>query len=392
MPGPALDALTLPLMAVTALLVAALPLLAVWRSRDTNKFRKLVWVGVFLTFDLVVFGAFTRLTDSGLGCPDWPGCYGQANPLLAHAQIAQAAALMPSGPVTLPKAWIEMIHRFLASGIGALIVVLMGWAWYRWKRAGGVNGSKDADEPWLPSALFALVCLQGAFGAWTVTLKLQPMIVTIHLLLGMALLALLAWLGARQDALSAHTRRRAGDRAVARPLRTLQRLALLSACLLAAQVALGGWVSTNYAALACQDFPLCGGRLVPEMDFAHGFALWRQLGMTASGQYLPFPALTAIHWVHRNAAFLVFAVLGATVWRAWVHVSLRPLARKIALLLVLQAGSGIATIFLSWPLAIAVLHNAGAAALVVLVTMLNYAARHPSGAASASLPPSPSKP
>jgi heme a synthase len=324
-----------------------------------------------------VFGAFTRLTDSGLGCPDWPGCYGQANPLLAHAQIRAAEALMPSGPVTLPKAWIEMIHRFLASGIGALIVVLMAWAWSKRLRA------RDAAfAPWLPTALFLLVCLQGAFGAWTVTMRLQPVIVTTHLLLGMALLALLTWFGAWQDAAPSAGR--------APGLSGVRRLALASGLLLALQIALGGWVSTNYAALACADFPLCDGRLIPQMDFAHGFTLWRELGKTASGQYLPFPALTAIHWVHRNFAFVVIALLGATAWRAWPHPALRPIARRIAVLLVLQAGTGIATIFLSWPLAIAVLHNAGAGALVVLVTMLNYAAKHQSKIAQRASPhPSP---
>ncbi|NML62540.1 heme A synthase [Massilia sp. RP-1-19] len=354
----------LVLLAVKGLLAASLPLAMVWMSSDANKYRKLVWVIVFLTFDLIVFGAFTRLTDSGLGCPDWPGCYGAANPFIAHEQIAAAEALMPTGPVTVVKAWIEMTHRYLAMGIGALIMALMATAWLQWRKT-----RRSEFSPAIPTALFFFVCVQGAFGAWTVTLKLQPVIVTIHLLLGMGLLALLVWMGGRQD----HALRpmpAAGASAAA--LAALRPLAIVSFVLLFVQIALGGWVSTNYATLACTDFPLCGGKVVPDMDFEHGFTLWRELGKTAAGHYLPFSALTAIHWVHRNFAFVVFAVVGFTVWRAWPHAGLRRTARFLAIALAAQLVTGLATVFLDFPLAIAVLHNAGAAVLVLLVTMLNY--------------------
>ncbi|MES2128609.1 MAG: COX15/CtaA family protein [Pseudomonadota bacterium] len=337
------------LLALTALAITVLPLAVVWRAADPDKLRKLVWVCVFLTFDLIVFGAFTRLTDSGLGCPDWPGCYGLANPLLAHEQIASAQALMPTGPVTVMKAWIEMIHRFLAMTIGLLTVVLMAWAWAR----------RRAMAP-LATALFLFICLQGAFGAWTVTLKLQPVIVTTHLLLGMGLLALVTWLGVSHG-------RRVGERSDTDHVSAMATLALAT---LFMQIALGGWVSTNYATLACSTFPGCG-----ELDFAHGFTLWRELGKTAAGHYIPFAALAAIMWVHRNFAAVVLVVVGYTAWRAWPHAPLRTLARQIAILLALQAITGIATIYLDFPLAIAVLHNAGAALLVLCVTMLNYRAR-----------------
>ncbi|MFP5390358.1 MAG: COX15/CtaA family protein [Gammaproteobacteria bacterium] len=355
---------TLVQLAVTGLLAAALPLSMVWMSSDANKYRKLVWTTAFLTFDLIVFGAFTRLTDSGLGCPDWPGCYGLANPFLAHEQISAAEALMPTGPVTVVKAWIEMIHRYLAMGIGVLILALMAKAWLQWRKS-----NNDAFRPGIPTALFLFVCLQGAFGAWTVTLKLQPVIVTTHLLLGMGLLALLVWLGAREN----RVLQSVDAPAVPSSLRTL---ALFSAAVLALQIALGGWVSTNYATLACTEFPLCGGKLVPDMDFEHGFHLWRELGKTAAGHYLPFEALTAIHWVHRNMAFVVFAVLGWTAWRAMRHSDLRRTARAMLIILCIQLVTGIATVYLSFPLTIAVLHNAGAAALIALVTMLNYAITH----------------
>ena len=358
---------TLAQLGVTGLLAASLPLAMVWISADANKYRKLVWAAVFLTFDLIVFGGFTRLTDSGLGCPDWPGCYGLANPFQAHEQISAANALMPTGPVSVVKAWIEMIHRYLAMGIGVLIMALMAQAWLQWRR-----NRSDAFAPALPTALFLFVCVQGAFGAWTVTLKLQPVIVTIHLLLGMGLLALLTWLGGREDYL-VKPRQPGGDPAALRSVRTL---AMMSAVLLAVQIALGGWVSTNYATLACTDYPLCGGQVVPPMDFEHGFTLWRELGKTAAGHYLPFAALTAIHWVHRNFALVVVAGLGWTVWRAWPQPALRPAARTIAIVLAAQFFTGLATVFLSFPLAIAVLHNAGAALLVLLVTMLNYKTKH----------------
>ncbi|GJJ00431.1 cytochrome c oxidase subunit I [Duganella rhizosphaerae] len=361
---------TLAQMAVTALLVALLPLSLVWTSSDANKYRKLVWVCVFLTFDLIVFGAFTRLTDSGLGCPDWPGCYGAANPFLAHEQITAAEALLPTGPVTVFKAWIEMIHRYLAMAIGVLIVAMMAQSWYQWRKS---KGERAEYAPWLPTVLFLFVCLQGAFGAWTVTLKLQPVIVTTHLLLGMGLLALLAWYGGRQNQLIAPVRT-----VTASPpaMRNIRLLAGASAILLLVQLALGGWTSTNYATLACTDFPLCGGKLVPDMDFEHGFTLWRELGKTAAGHYLPFAALTAIHWVHRNFGVLVALVAGYTAWRAWEHRALHKTARYLALTLAAQIATGVATIYLSFPLAIAVLHNAGAALLVLLLTMLNYKAKY----------------
>ena len=366
-------------LAVTGLLVATLPLAMVWMSSDANKYRKLVWVIAFLTFDLIVFGAFTRLTDSGLGCPDWPGCYGAANPFIAHAEIAKAEALMPTGPVTVVKAWIEMIHRYLAMGIGVLITALMAKAWIEWRKE-----RRPAFDPAMPTALFVAVCVQGAFGAWTVTLKLQPIIVTIHLVLGMSLLAMICWMGARQDSAE---RAAAAPRAAPIPAgRALQGLALISAIVLAIQIALGGWVSTNYATLACTEFPLCGGKLVPDMDFEHGFTLWRELGMTAAGHYLPFSALTAIHWVHRNFAFLVLAVLGWTAWRAARVPELRKSAIGIGAVLAVQAFTGLATIYFNFPLTIAVLHNAGAALLVVYVTMLNYQTRHCSSAPAQARP------
>ena len=362
-------------VAIYGFMVALLVLSVVWVSSDANKYRKLIWITAFFTFDLIVFGAFTRLTDSGLGCPDWPGCYGSANPFLAHTEISAAEALMPTGPVTVVKAWIEMIHRYWATAVGALIVAIMILSWVEWRKT-----RRDEFYPAMPTTLFFAVLVQGAFGAWTVTLKLQPVIVTIHLLLGMGLLAVIAWLGARQDSALR------GPLPAAAPMDGLRKWALLSGIVLVMQIGLGGWVSTNYATLACMDFPLCHGKVVPDMDFEHGFTLWRELGKTAAGHYLPFSALTAIHWVHRNFAWVVLGVLGWTAWRASGQPGTRTVAKWISVMLAVQAASGIATVYLNFPLAIAVLHNAGAAVLVLLVTMLNYKVKYRSGAPAHARP------
>lgn len=349
-------------LAIMGLLAALLPLAIVWVSSDSNKYRKLVWVTVFLTFDLIMFGAFTRLTDSGLGCPDWPGCYGHANPLQAHASISAAEAAMPTGPVTVVKAWIEMIHRYLAMGVGVLIMAAVAVAWRGWLQ----SGRRDFGfHPGLPMLLFGFVCLQGAFGAWTVTLKLQPVIVTTHLVLGMLLLAMLTWLGARQNTFSTIP-------SGAGRLRAPAGLAML---LVFIQIALGGWVSTNYAALACTDFPLCHGAFLPDMDFENGFTLWRDLGKTADGEFLPFPALTAIHWVHRMFAVVVVLFVGWVAYTARRMEGLQRTAGWLLAAIALQVFTGVSTIFLEWPLALAVVHNGGAAAIVLLLTMLNYQSR-----------------
>jgi heme a synthase len=346
-------------LAVMGMLAALLPLTMVWVSSDTNKYRKLVWVTLFLTFDLIMFGAFTRLTDSGLGCPDWPGCYGHANPLQAHADIHAAETAMPTGPVTVMKAWIEMIHRYLAMGIGVLIIALMAIAWRRRLQS---ERQEMKFSPLFPTLLFAFVCLQGAFGAWTVTMKLQPVIVTIHLMLGMTLLALLTWFGAR---LSDHPPMSQAAAALRIP-------ATLALALLVIQIALGGWVSSNYAALACTDFPLCQGAILPPMDFANGFSLWRDLGMTAKGDYLPFPALTAIHWMHRAFALIVVMLVAWLSLRAFKIDALRKTARWLLIMIALQFTIGVSTIFLQLPLALAVAHNGGAALIMLLLVTLNY--------------------
>jgi cytochrome c oxidase assembly protein subunit 15 len=359
------------------LLLALGPLLWVWRRNRAGGLRQvqyaLTLLTLFLTFDLVLFGAFTRLTDSGLGCPDWPGCYGMSTPVGARASIAAAQDAMPSGPVTLGKAWIEMIHRYLAAAVGMLILVLAANAWrmhWQAERAGRPAMLRQGMSPWWPSLTLLWVCVQGAFGALTVTMKLFPAIVTLHLLGGLALLGLLGSQAVRQNLL---------DQARAPIVRThgLHRLLLLTAVALVAQLALGGWVSTNYAVLACSDFPKCQNSWWPPMNFEQGFELWRGLGLTSAGQPITFSALTAIHYMHRLMALLLLGLLGLLAWRLQRQSELRQPGRWLAWLALLQLVTGLSNVVLEWPLAAAVLHTGGAAALVLVLTWVAAASRAP---------------
>ncbi|NSX06617.1 COX15/CtaA family protein [Cupriavidus gilardii] len=355
-------------LALIGLLLALLPLSYVLARGSRDKYRKLVWITAFLTLDLIMFGSFTRLTDSGLGCPDWPGCYGHSNPYAAVEHIRAAETALPSGPVTWAKAWIEMLHRYFAMAVGVLIIALVVLAWSKRREL--------KQSPWFATGVLLLVCVQGAFGAFTVTMKLQPIIVVTHLLLGMALLAALIWLGSRSDP----------PRAIAPSAVRLRWPGRIALALLVIQIFLGGWVSTNYAVLACTDFPLCNGQWIPEMDFRHGFTLWRPLGMTADGDYIPHSALVAIHWVHRGFAVVV---LGYLAWFALRTRHFAPLARAshwLLAVLVLQLATGLSNIVLDWPLLPAVAHNGGAAVLLMLLVRLNYNIGLATRAATAAAP------
>ncbi len=356
--------------------IALGPLAWVWlRSRGqapAGRLAALTALTLFLTFDLVLFGAFTRLTDSGLGCPDWPGCYGMASPAGAQAQISQAQAAMPTGPVTHGKAWIEMVHRYLATAVGVLILTLAAATWWQHRRK-----ALPVHPAW-PAATLVWVCLQGAFGALTVTMKLFPAIVTAHLLGGMALLALLCVQALRYR----QAEHGQGPLAIAAATRNWL---WAGTALLALQLALGGWVSTNYAVLACNTFPSCQGSAWPAMDFRQGFELWRELGKTGDGQQLGFAALTAIHYSHRLMAYLVFAVLGIVAWQL-VRAGLRRPARWIGGLLLWQLASGVSNVVLGWPLVAAVAHTGGAAGLVVALTWALGSTRRTGAGVAAAAP------
>jgi len=337
------------------LMVSALPLSWWWlRQRDADvraRLAALTALTLFLTFDLIVFGSFTRLTDSGLGCPDWPGCYGAVSPVGAHAEIKAAEAAMPTGPVTAQKAWIEMVHRYLAMSVGVLILISAVAAWRLQARL--------PHSPWWATATLAWVIVQGLFGKYTVTWKLYPAIVTLHLLGGMVLLALLA---AQHESFK-H-----------RPLRAaVSRTAVfVTLAVLMAQVTLGGWVSTNYAVLACNGFPSCNGQWWPSMDFGHAFTVRRELGQTGAGEWLPFDALVAIHWTHRVfavVATLALAWLAARLWRE-PDRSARAYAWLLAGVLLVQWLTGLSNVVLGWPLLAALAHTAGAAAISGLLVSL----------------------
>lgn len=361
-------------LALLAAVIALLPLAWVWlrhRGGATTRTRLgvLTALTLFLTFDLVVFGAFTRLTDSGLGCPDWPGCYGQASPLGAAGEIDAAEAAAPSGKVTWSKAWIEMIHRYLAMTVGALILVIAAVSW-RERIASGRD--RLPVSPWWPTLTLVWVIVQGLFGKYTVTLKLYPAVVTLHLLGGLLLVALLAL---QHVAF------------VQRPLAVpagLRSAAVVALAVLVVQIALGGWVSTNVAVLACTGFPQCNGQWWPPMS-GEGFALLRELGHAADGRGLPFDAMVAIHMAHRVFAVAAAGVLAALAWALWrAGGDCRRFGGGLALLLLVQLASGLSNVVLGWPLVAALAHSAGAAGLVLLLSLLLARSAQPRRAAVAT--------
>lgn len=322
-------------------------------------YRNLILMALILTFGVVSLGAYVRLSDAGLGCPDWPGCYGSITPHLAAESINAELAARPDGPVSHAKAWKEMIHRYFAGALGLLILAIVMLAWRNRRETSAGMG--------LPVLLLGLIVFQALLGMWTVTKLLKPLIVSAHLLGGMATLSLLLLLWLKERNRNAHAYYARVDH--------LRFGALLGLILVVLQIALGGWVSTNYAALACTDFPMCQAAWVPVMNFEHAFTLHRELGETASGELLPLTALTAIHWVHRLMALIV------TVYLAWLALRLfrtpgyAGMGLMICMALVLQVTLGISNVLLSLPLALAVAHNAGAALLLSSLVMLNHRVR-----------------
>ena len=317
--------------------------------------RWLAAAAIALATVVVALGAFTRLVDAGLGCPDWPGCYGHFLVPSSPGELAAAEAAYPDAPVHAPKAWTEMAHRYAATALGGVILGLLALAFryrIRWR---------------LPAALAVLVVCQGAFGAWTVTLKLWPQVVTAHLLGGFATLSGLwwLWLSLRQPSWRIEPRHRP--------------LAIAAVAVVVAQAALGGWLTANYAALACADFPTCHGAWLPPMDFAAGFNLVQAIGPNYLGGLLDSDARVAIHFAHRVGAVVVLLVAGTLAWR----LGHQPAAWVLAAALGAQLALGIANVLLALPLAVAVAHNAGAAALLLVLLAVVYAAQ-PSPATGAA--------
>lgn len=310
-----------------------------------KNFNRLLLVALLLAFCVVVLGAYVRLSDAGLGCPDWPGCYGHMT--VPHHELAQQA--YPDKPLEAPKAWKEMVHRYFAGTLGLLVLSICVMSWR--------NRKALNQSPAIPTFLLGLIVFQAALGMWTVTLLLKPVIVSLHLLGGMTTLATLVWLASRQYASGVHLPR-------------MQAFAMLGVFVLAAQIALGGWTSSNYAALACPDLPMCQAAWWPDMDFANAFHLLRELGQTADGGELPIQALTAIHLSHRIGAVLTFLYLG-WLGSKLLKTGLVVWGRVLLGLLLAQVTLGISNVIWGLPLAVAVAHNAGAALLLATLMVIN---------------------
>lgn len=318
-------------------------------------YRRLVFAATALTLVVVVLGAYVRLSDAGLGCPDWPGCYGKLIP--SGIDLGKAASNWPERPVEAGKAWREMLHRYVAATLGFAIMVIAAMAWR--------NRREPGQPVAVPVVTLGVVIFQGLLGMWTVTLLLKPVIVMAHLLGGLATLGLLFWLlleSARQP-----TRRH------------LPWPAVLALVVLLCQIALGGWTSANYAALACPDLPTCMGQWWPKQaDFAEGFIMWRGLGVDYEFGVLEAPARVAIHFVHRLGAITASLVLLAVTLHYWFrhpgHTSLRTACMVLWAALAMQVSLGLATVWYGLPLPVATAHNGMAALLMLTVLNLNHLA------------------
>ena len=323
------------------------------------RYHRFVLFTCVLTFAVILLGAFTRLTDAGLGCPDWPGCYGRLLVPASETDVVDKAYLAQR-PLEPAKGWTEMVHRYFAGLLGIAILVLTVWAWRR-------RRDDPAQPVWLPTALLGLVVFQALLGMWTVTLLLKPVVVMGHLLGGFATLSLLVLLALRT----------APRRPPARPAPVTpghwRVAAAIGLLVLVAQIALGGWTSSNYAALACMDLPTCHGRWLPQMDFREAFVMWRGIGVDYEHGVLDHPARTAIHVTHRIGAVITF------VYLAWLVVGVlrsSPALARVAVLvgglLLVQVALGVGNVLLHLPLGVATAHNGVAALLLVSLVYLNY--------------------
>lgn len=323
-------------------------------NMDALFFKRLSLIAVVTAFCVVVLGAYVRLSDAGLGCPDWPGCYGTLTVPESQEAIAQAQTVYPNSPVETSKAWKEMLHRYLAGSLGLMV---LGLAVLGWKARAGLKIS-----PWLTSGLVLMIMLQAMLGMWTVTMLLKPVIVSLHLLGGMTTLGLLTWVAYQHWVTPT-------------PLNPSNsfylKLVRFSLIVLVLQLLLGAWTSTNYAALACTDFPTCHGVMMPNMDFKDAFHFKRDLGVSMTGGNLTLEAITAIQWSHRLGALITLLVLGSVAIIGLRQQATKMLSMALLIALVLQVSIGVANLILHLPTVLAVMHSAGAATLVVLLVSLN---------------------
>lgn len=318
-------------------------------------FRRLSLFGALLALCVVVLGAWVRLNDAGLGCPDWPGCYGHVSAGAAEQHLDQAQQRYPDRRFEYSKAVKEMIHRYFASTLGLVILILAALAY---------ANRHDVNQPLrVPLLLVPLVLIQGLLGMWTVTLLLKPLVVVAHLMGGLTTMSLLAWQSMRVE--------RSTRPQVEQGIR---KFALIGLAVLAMQLFLGGWTSTNYAAVSCPDFPTCQASYWPNMDAKDAFVLWRGLGIDYEGGVLDHPARVAIHFVHRLGALITALVLGWVAFLAWTRAQTRAVqfaGLLVGMTLLAQLMVGPLMVIKGFPLWLATAHNAMAALLLLSVVRLN---------------------
>ena len=328
----------------------------------TNKlFVNITRTSIILAFVVVVLGAYTRLSDAGLGCPDWPGCYGSIVVPESEGEIDQSNDIYSSRPLEQGKAWKEMIHRYAAGALGLLVLAMAIMAWK--------NRSQADQQVVIPVLLVGLIIFQALLGMWTVTLLLKPIVVMVHLLGGLTILLLLVWILLKQVN---------GATAAARTNTNLVPLVALGLLVVYIQISLGGWTSANYAALVCPDLPVCQGRWIPPMDFKEGFVLWRGLGVDYEYGVLDSEARTAIHFSHRVGAIIALLFVGFIAIRALydTNIKVRSAGWIVLSALLLQFCLGLANIYFLLPIAIAVAHNGVAAFLLASMGNLLFHSRY----------------
>ena len=321
----------------------------------SSSLHRMTVVAAIVAFAVIVLGSYVRLSHAGLGCPDWPGCYGQLTWPTASHEVDQANQAFPERPVEAAKAWKEMVHRYLAGGLVLLVLTINFLAWK--------NKASSTRVRTLAGILLGLILFQAALGMWTVTLKLLPVVVMGHLLGGLATLGMLLWLSWMTSSSSMF------DSRAYSPFRGLILTGLL---VLTVQLALGGWTSANYSALACPDFPVCQGEWWPDSNFRDGFVLWREIGVDYEGGVLDLPSRTAIHMAHRIGAVVTFLVLGLLALRLLRQPATRAGGAMVGILLLAQWTLGILNVVLFLPLPNAVAHNGTGALLLASVLWLTY--------------------
>lgn len=314
-----------------------------------------------LALCVIVLGAWVRLSHAGLGCPDWPGCYGQLTWPKAGHEVATANQAFPERPVESHKAWREMVHRYLA---GVLVLLVLAITWKVWRSP---HPRKQLKV--LTLVLLGFILFQAMLGMWTVTLKLKPIIVMAHLMGGMTTFSLILWV-------MFSTKKPPPNSTSSRVLK--MRPAIITAIIvLICQISLGGWTSANYAAMACPDFPTCQGQWIPETNFKEGFILWREVGVNYEGGLLDMPSRVAVHLTHRIGAVVTLIVLVLLSMRLVKIPQLQSGGRLLLALVLVQFTLGILNVVLSLPLANAVAHNAGAALLLATLLSLLYKTNRP---------------